>query len=50
VAKVARLRRRVYEVGVSYAGRTYEDGKKVTWRDGVRALWCIVKYSWLSRG
>ena len=48
VAKVARLRCRVYEVGVSYAGRTYEDGKKVTWRDGVRALWCIVKYSWLS--
>ena len=50
VAKVARLRCRVYEVGVSYAGRTYEDGKKVTWRDGVRALWCIVKYSWLTRG
>jgi hypothetical protein len=50
VAKVARLRCRVYEVGVSYAGRTYEDGKKVTWRDGVRALWCIVKYAWLSRG
>jgi glycosyltransferase involved in cell wall biosynthesis len=49
VAKVARLRCRVYEVGVSYAGRTYEDGKKVTWRDGVRALWCIVKYSWLTR-
>jgi glycosyltransferase involved in cell wall biosynthesis len=49
VAKVARLRCRVYEVGVSYAGRTYEDGKKVTWRDGVRALWCIVKYSWLAR-
>ena len=50
VAKVARLRCRVYEVGVSYAGRTYEDGKKVTWRDGLRALWCIVKYSWLTRG
>ena len=50
VAKVARLRCRVYEVGVSYAGRTYEEGKKVTWRDGVRALWCIVKYSWLTRG
>jgi glycosyltransferase involved in cell wall biosynthesis len=49
VAKVARLRCRVYEVGVSYAGRTYQEGKKITWRDGVRALWCIVKYSWLSR-
>ena len=45
VAKVARLKCRVYEVGVSYAGRTYEEGKKITWKDGVRALWCIVKYS-----
>jgi hypothetical protein len=39
VAKVARLRCRVYEVGVFYAGRTDEDGKKVTWRDGVRDSW-----------
>ena len=45
VAKVARLRCRVYEVGVSYAGRTYAEGKKITWRDGVRALWCILKYA-----
>lgn len=45
VAKVARLRCRIYEVGVSYAGRTYEEGKKITWRDGLRAIWCIVKYS-----
>ncbi len=45
VAKVARLRCRIYEVGVSYAGRTYEEGKKITWKDGVRALWCIAKYS-----
>jgi hypothetical protein len=44
-AKVARLRCRVYEVGVSYAGRTYEEGKKIGWRDGVRALWCILKYN-----
>jgi len=43
-AKVARLGVRVYEVGISYAGRTYEEGKKIGWRDGVRALWCIVKY------
>ena len=51
VAKIARLRCRIYEVGVSYAGRTYEEGKKITWKDGVRALWCIAKYSraW-SRG
>ena len=45
VAKIARLRCRVYEVGISYAGRTYEEGKKITWKDGVRALWCIAKYS-----
>ncbi len=45
VAKVALLRCRVYEVGVSYAGRTYQEGKKITWQDGFRALWCIVRYS-----
>ena len=45
VAKVARLHCRVYEVGVSYAGRTYDEGKKITWKDGLRTLWCIVKYS-----
>jgi glycosyltransferase involved in cell wall biosynthesis len=45
VAKVARLRCRVFEVGVSYSGRTYEQGKKIRWKDGVRALWCILKYS-----
>lgn len=43
-AKVARLGVRIYEVGISYAGRTYEEGKKIGWRDGLRALWCIVKY------
>jgi hypothetical protein len=52
VAKVARLRlgddnrrARVYEVAVSYAGRTYAEGKKIGWKDGVRALWAITKYS-----
>ena len=44
-AKVAALRCRIYEVGISYAGRTYEEGKKIGWRDGMRALWCIVKYN-----
>ena len=44
-AKVAKLRCRIYEVGISYYGRTYEEGKKIGWRDGVRALWCIVKYN-----
>jgi len=44
-AKVAKLRCRIYEVGISYQGRTYEEGKKIGWRDGVRALWCILKYN-----
>jgi glycosyltransferase involved in cell wall biosynthesis len=44
-AKVAKLRCRIYEVGISYAGRTYEEGKKIGWKDGVRALWCILKYN-----
>lgn len=44
-AKVAKLRVRIYEVGISYAGRTYEEGKKIGWKDGVRAMWCIFKYN-----
>lgn len=44
-AKVAAGRWRIYEVGISYSGRTYAEGKKIGWRDGVRALVCIVKYS-----
>ena len=43
-AKVARTGCRIYEVGISYTGRTYSEGKKINWKDGVRALWCIVKY------
>jgi glycosyltransferase involved in cell wall biosynthesis len=43
-AKVARRHLRIYEVAISYAGRTYEEGKKIGWRDGLKALWCIVRY------
>jgi glycosyltransferase involved in cell wall biosynthesis len=43
--KVAKRRLRVYEVGISYWGRTYEEGKKIGWKDGVRALWCLLKYT-----
>jgi glycosyltransferase involved in cell wall biosynthesis len=43
--KIAKRRLRVYEVGISYSGRTYEEGKKIGWKDGVRAIWCLVKYS-----
>jgi glycosyltransferase involved in cell wall biosynthesis len=48
-AKVAKLNCRIYEVGISYAGRTYAEGKKITWKDGIRALWCILKYTLFSR-
>ncbi len=45
-AKIARIPKiRIYEVGISYYGRTYEEGKKIGWRDGFRAIWCILKYN-----
>jgi glycosyltransferase involved in cell wall biosynthesis len=44
-AKIAKLQCRVYEVGISYYGRTYAEGKKINWKDGVWAIWCIVKYN-----
>ncbi len=43
-ARIARRQFRVYEMSVSYSGRTYEQGKKIGWRDGVKALWCIIRY------
>jgi len=43
-AKIARLGCRVYEVGISYYGRSYEEGKKIGWKDGVKAIYCIVRY------
>jgi glycosyltransferase involved in cell wall biosynthesis len=43
--KVAKRRLRIYEVGISYWGRTYEEGKKIGWRDGMRAVWCLLKYA-----
>jgi glycosyltransferase involved in cell wall biosynthesis len=47
--KIAKRRLRIYEVGISYWGRTYEEGKKIGWRDGLWALWCLVKYSMMER-
>jgi glycosyltransferase involved in cell wall biosynthesis len=47
-AKVAKLGVRIYEVPISYHGRTYAEGKKVNWKDGFRALWCVVKYNLLK--
>lgn len=50
IGKLMRLGRcRIYEVGISYYGRTYEEGKKINWKDGVRAVWYIVKYNLLSK-
>jgi glycosyltransferase involved in cell wall biosynthesis len=48
-AKVARLKCRIYEVGISYSGRTYSEGKKIGFRDGFRAIWCILKYNLFRR-
>ncbi len=48
-AKVAKLDVRIYEVGISYSGRTYKEGKKIDWKDGVSALRCILKYNLLRR-
>jgi len=49
-AKVSRIPKiRIYEVGISYYGRTYEEGKKIGWKDGFRAIWCILKYNFFSK-
>jgi hypothetical protein len=45
LAKVPRVR--IYEVGISYYGRTYEEGKKIGWKDGFRAIWCILKFKFV---
>jgi hypothetical protein len=49
IAKLARTGCRIYEVGISYSGRTYREGKKINWKDGVRAVYAIIKYT-LQRG
>ncbi|MCF8323973.1 MAG: glycosyltransferase family 2 protein [Leadbetterella sp.] len=49
-AKISRIKGiRIYEVGISYYGRTYEEGKKINWKDGFRALYCILKYGFIKR-
>jgi glycosyltransferase involved in cell wall biosynthesis len=48
-AKIAKEKVRIYEVGISYNGRTYAEGKKIGWRDGLRALWCIWKYNFMGK-
>ena len=48
-AKVVKMKCRIYEVGISYFGRTYDEGKKIGWKDGVKAIWCIFKYNLWKR-
>ena len=48
-AKISRMNLRIYEVGLSYSGRTYQEGKKIGWKDGVRAIYAILKYNTWSR-
>ena len=48
-AKISKLNLRIYEVGISYSGRTYSEGKKIGWKDGVRAIYCILRYNLFSR-
>ena len=48
-AKFAKLGCRIFEVGISYNGRTYKEGKKINWKDGISALWCIVKYNLMQK-
>ena len=47
-AKIAKMDLRIYEIGISYYGRTYAEGKKIGWKDGVHAVWCILKYNLFS--
>ena len=46
-AKMAKQKLRIFEVPISYNGRTYAEGKKINWKDGFRAIWCILKYNFL---
>lgn len=49
-AKIAKIKGiKIYEVGISYYGRTYEEGKKINWKDGLRAIYCIIKYNYFSK-
>lgn len=47
-AKISKLNTRIYEVGISYSGRTYNEGKKISWKDGIRTIYCIFKYNFFG--
>ena len=46
--KIAKMKARIYEMGISYSGRSYSEGKKINWRDGIHAVWCIIYYGLLD--
>jgi len=46
--KISKMQARVYEVGISYLGRSYTEGKKINWKDGVWAIWCLLKYALIA--
>lgn len=47
-AKISKIKKiRIYEIGISYYGRTYDEGKKINWKDGLKAIWCIFKYNFV---
>ena len=48
-AKISKMNLRIYEIGISYYGRTYAEGKKIGWKDGLRAIYCILKYNLKKR-
>ena len=48
-AKISKMNLRIYEVGISYYGRTYAEGKKIGWKDGFRAIYCILKYNLINK-
>ncbi|OGW59377.1 MAG: glycosyl transferase [Nitrospirae bacterium RIFCSPHIGHO2_02_FULL_42_12] len=48
-AKIAKKRYHIYEIGISYSGRDYSEGKKIGWKDGIRAIWCILKYNLIKK-
>ncbi|OGW62035.1 MAG: glycosyl transferase [Nitrospirae bacterium RIFCSPLOW2_12_42_9] len=48
-AKIAKKRYHIYEIGISYSGRDYSEGKKIGWKDGIRAIWCIFKYNLIKK-
>ena len=46
--KVAKMKVRIYEIGISYSGRGYSEGKKINWKDGMKALWCMLRYGFFN--